>query len=304
MLRAMTPRPDDGPWLTSREVSALLRVHPKHIYRLLKRGLPGRRVGGEWRFRRDEVLSWSRGADALPEPTPSSAPVSLTASTAGCALLAANGDVVVRALLGLLNAGEHPLWGFAQCDRAQALRWLSEGRVTAAGSHGGIPPTRAGEARLARIHLVEREVGLVARRDAKVPTLKGLHRARLASRPATAGVHAHLVDALRAAKVSPERALSRAKTYASHAEVIEAVLRDEADVGLTTAALAARYGLAFRALATERYGLLVRSADLGTPLVVRLCEVAQSTALRAALTGVAGYDPSRSGEIVYDPEAG
>lgn len=45
--------------LTSAEVAALLRVHPKHLYRLLRQGLPGRRVGrGHWRFRRDEVLGW------------------------------------------------------------------------------------------------------------------------------------------------------------------------------------------------------------------------------------------------------
>jgi putative molybdopterin biosynthesis protein len=45
--------------LTSAEVARLLRVHPKHLYRLLRQGLPGRRVGrGHWRFRRDEVLAW------------------------------------------------------------------------------------------------------------------------------------------------------------------------------------------------------------------------------------------------------
>lgn len=45
--------------LTSREVASLLRVHPKHLYRLLRRGLPGRRLGGgHWRFCRNEVLAW------------------------------------------------------------------------------------------------------------------------------------------------------------------------------------------------------------------------------------------------------
>jgi excisionase family DNA binding protein len=47
--------------LTSTECAALLRVHPKHLYRLLRRGLPGHRVGGgHWRFDRDEVLAWMR----------------------------------------------------------------------------------------------------------------------------------------------------------------------------------------------------------------------------------------------------
>jgi excisionase family DNA binding protein len=47
--------------LTSAEVAQLLRVHPKHLYRLLRRGLPGHRVdGGHWRFDREEVLAWMR----------------------------------------------------------------------------------------------------------------------------------------------------------------------------------------------------------------------------------------------------
>lgn len=294
----MAPTPDDPPWLTSRQVAAVLGVHPKHIYRLLKRGLPGRRVGGEWRFRRDEVLAWSQRGGVTTAPPPA---VTESVSAGPASLLAANGDVVVRVLLAHLNAGDGALWGFVQADRTLALRWLGEGRVTAAGSHGGAPPARVGEHRVARVHLVEREVGLAARAEKSIPALGALHRARLASRPVSAGVHAHLVDALHRAKVAPEKALARAKAFASHGEVVDAVLRGEADVGLTTRALAARRGLAFRVLATEGYGLLVRSGDLGAPAVVRLCEVAQSAALRAALGAEAGYDPARSGDIRYDP---
>ena len=39
--------------LTTVEVAEVLRVHPKHVYRLLKKGLPARRVGAEWRFDRE-----------------------------------------------------------------------------------------------------------------------------------------------------------------------------------------------------------------------------------------------------------
>ncbi|MCX4246226.1 helix-turn-helix transcriptional regulator [Paraliomyxa miuraensis] len=53
----------DDELLTSAEVARLLRVHPKHLYRLLRRGLPGHRLGrGHWRFRRDEVLAWMSAA--------------------------------------------------------------------------------------------------------------------------------------------------------------------------------------------------------------------------------------------------
>ena len=62
--------------LTTRDVAALLKVHPKHVYRLLKRGLPAHRVGDEWRFDEDEVRRYcrARGDEALaPEGAPGGA---------------------------------------------------------------------------------------------------------------------------------------------------------------------------------------------------------------------------------------
>ncbi|MCL2825491.1 MAG: helix-turn-helix domain-containing protein, partial [Polyangiaceae bacterium] len=50
--------PIDG-WLTTTEVAAVLQIHPKHVYRLIKKGLPAHRVGGQWRFLSEEILEWS-----------------------------------------------------------------------------------------------------------------------------------------------------------------------------------------------------------------------------------------------------
>ncbi len=44
------------------EAAALLRVDTAAVAELAERGeLPGRRVGGEWRFARDTVLAWLGG---------------------------------------------------------------------------------------------------------------------------------------------------------------------------------------------------------------------------------------------------
>ena len=56
--------------ITTKEVAALLRVHPKHVYRLLKRGLPAHRVGDEWRYDEAEVLRWARLARGDEGPSP------------------------------------------------------------------------------------------------------------------------------------------------------------------------------------------------------------------------------------------
>jgi excisionase family DNA binding protein len=43
--------------LTSSQVARLLQVHPRTVYKLVKRGaLPGRKFGGGWRFRKSEIM--------------------------------------------------------------------------------------------------------------------------------------------------------------------------------------------------------------------------------------------------------
>ena len=45
--------------LTRDEAAALLKVHPAVVTRYVRtRGLPGRKIGRDWRFKRAEVLAW------------------------------------------------------------------------------------------------------------------------------------------------------------------------------------------------------------------------------------------------------
>ncbi len=45
--------------LTIREVAEYLKVAEKTAYRLAAEGtLPGFKVGGSWRFRREEIVKW------------------------------------------------------------------------------------------------------------------------------------------------------------------------------------------------------------------------------------------------------
>ncbi len=86
----------------------------------------------------------------------------------------------------------------------------------------------------------------------------------------------------------------------SHLEVVLAVASGRADVGVASRAWGERAGLAFHALATEDYGLIVKARDLGDPRVVRLCEVAQGRAFREEVGGIPGYDATGAGDIRYD----
>jgi putative molybdopterin biosynthesis protein len=282
--------------LRTDEVAALLRVHPKHVYRLLRKGMPARRVGGEWRFSRDDVLAWSgarrpAAAGAAPAAPDAGAPPSL---------VAANGDVVVMTLLALAARRGPPLIGFVQADMRAGAELLRARAVLATGAHAGGFPTHVGEERVARIHLVRREVGLLGPGGAPPPRLEDLARATLASRPPSAGVRRHLDAALRRAGLDPDRIHRRALLLDSHLDVVCAVASGRAAAGLGSRAWGERAGLSFRPLAREEYGLIVHARDLGDPRVIRLCEVAQGEELRAALRAVPGYDAADAGDIRYD----
>jgi excisionase family DNA binding protein len=288
--------------LTSAEVADLLRVHPKHVYRLLRDGLPAHRVGSEWRFVRDEVLDWSSRRGPLGARIEHAVAATRELGVAP-PLIAANGDVSVELVLGaLLHRGA--VLGFVQADRDGALELLARRKVLAAGTHGVTPPTDLAGERLVQLHLVNREVGLVYAQGAKVRSLADLSKkVRFASRPPSAGVRAHLDAALREAGHDPVAVHERAMQLDSHRDVVCAVLRGDADLGLASAAWAARVGLAFAKITSEPYGLTLFAQDLGDPRVVQLCEVSQSAALRTALAAIAGYDATYSGSIRYEPVA-
>jgi putative molybdopterin biosynthesis protein len=282
--------------LRTQEVAALLRVHPKHAYRLLKKGLPARRVGGEWRFSREDVLAWSGGGEGPREGAPAGREAGPEAPPS---LVAANGDVAVLALLRLASRRGAPLLGFVQADIRTGAELLRDGAVLATGAHAGGFPSHLGPERIARIHLVMREIGLVGR-GPRPPRLEDLRRLRLASRPATAGVRGYLDAALRRVGLSPDKVHQRALALESHLDVACAVAAGRADVGLASRAWGERAGLSFLPLATEAYGLIVKARDLGDPRAVRLCEVAQSPDFRAEVGAIAGYDLAGAGDIRYD----
>jgi putative molybdopterin biosynthesis protein len=289
------PSPDVRPaaqLLTTNEVAALLRVHPKHVYRLLKRGLPANRVGDEWRFDEAEVLAWSRGArPAAP------APAAVAAGSAPAPLLAANGDLAVDALFAEARERGAPMLGFVQADHGTGLALLGRDAVLGAGCHGDGAPASSLAGKVVRVHLAVRELGLAHRRGMRLRRPSGIVGRRLAARPPTAGIRRHLDEALCREGIELERVYARAILHASHREAVMAVVRGDAEVALASRAWAAHAGLGFTSLATEAYGLALRAEHLGDPRVIALCELAQGASYRSRLAHCAGYDAQRAGEI-------
>ena len=52
--------------LTPRETAKYLNIHVRTIYRLVKNGdIPGRKVGGSWRFRKILLDQWLSGRENI-----------------------------------------------------------------------------------------------------------------------------------------------------------------------------------------------------------------------------------------------
>jgi excisionase family DNA binding protein len=276
-----------GGLLTSGELAAYLRVHPKHVYRLLRAGLPGLRVGGEWRFDAERVRAWAEQRGRRHgEPAPAEDP-----------FVAANDDEAVGLLLDALAGEAGPLLGTVRADSGGALDLVASGRALVAGFHRREVPGWAGERRLARVRFVEREIGLVGRRGRAAPPLRACAEARVASRPASSGTRSLFDAALAAAKLSSEAVHERAATLASHRDVVCAVARGDADVGVASRDWAERVGLSFRAIGVESYDLLVPADRLGHPAVVTLCEMATRPAVRRAVGSLPGHSARAAGTV-------
>ncbi len=50
--------------LTPREAAEYLSIHVRTVYRLVKNGdIPGRKIGGSWRFKKEALDEWLSGKD-------------------------------------------------------------------------------------------------------------------------------------------------------------------------------------------------------------------------------------------------
>lgn len=277
-------RGEEARLLDTRGVAELLDVHPKHVFRLLKRGLPGYRLGGEWRFEPEQVLAWMRAQGSSSQaPSPPPPPI-----------VAANGDVCVEELLQLLSATASPV-GLLQADSTTGYDHVQHGRVLAAGIHGERATTQDS---LLRVQLTRRQIGVCYRKGQRLRSLRGVAGLRLASRGPTAGVRAHVDAALLEAGLDSAEIHAKAQLLASHREVVLAVLSGRVDAGIATLAWAERAGLGCLPIAEESYALGLRADALEHELGKNLLRAVQSSDFRRALGRSAGYDAKAAGTLL------
>lgn len=256
------PSPSDD-WLTTVEVAELLRVHPKHVYRLLHQGMPARRVGGQWRFSRDAIKRW---AETRGEGLRESEAESSQASAPGMTLLSAELVDVSELTLQALAKVSGVKFATVLANGLACRQMLDSGEVAVAILRcSNLPkPTCA----TVRISLGNRSLGIL--RGAKSQAWTSLV------------VPSGLDEAARSVLLAhSDLVVTRVD---SELEAVSVLVRGEADAALASEVWAARLGFAFERVMLEPWELAVRVDAMEDPSVSLLCVAAQSDLMRELLS--------------------
>jgi molybdate-binding protein len=203
-------------------------------------------------------------------------------------------------------------WTFANSQ--EALRRLARGEVHAAGLHLWDAEREEFNAPFVRealggqpallVNLGVWEEGLVTwpgnpERIRGAEDLNRLGRG-LVNREEGSGARLLLDQALAEAGMEGRWVKGYLRILRGHLEVAREVARRGADVGVTTSAVAASFGLGFVPLRAVRYDLALRRGSLEEEPVRQLLASLDHRWMRSQLQVLVGYDTSRTGEVVAE----
>jgi molybdate transport repressor ModE-like protein len=185
-------------------------------------------------------------------------------------------------------AGFHvPLGDFEAEAFAHYARWLGE------------------DSRI--IHVTQRRQGLLVAQGNPLGlhSLADLKRpgVRFVNRQAASGTRFLLECMLRQAGIASTQLRGFELSEYTHAAVAAYVASGMADAGLGVEPPARRFGLDFVPLATERYFLACREADLAKPALQSVLGVLRSNAFQVAVNALPGYRALHCGDVQTVPEA-
>ena len=303
---------------TPEEVAKLLKVTRFTVYEMIKRGdFPAYRIGRKMRIEADDLAAYIKKSKGDVRPAISAlVPAQPAASAMPEEMIICGQDPVLDSLTRHLEK---------QLPRVRILRnyvgsidglsALYHGRANVATTHlwdgdtdsYNIPYVRRllpGHAAVI-VNLVYRTAGFyVARgnpldiqdwRDLLKPGI------RLVNRERGSGARVLLDEKLRATGLDRNQIAGYDREETSHLAVASCVARDEADVGLGTEKAALQVAnIDFVPMQEERYDLVIRREDAGTPAFQAMLSILRSPAFRNELSGMGGYGLLQLGQIIAE----
>ncbi|TWH54873.1 LOW QUALITY PROTEIN: XRE family transcriptional regulator of molybdate metabolism [Dulcicalothrix desertica PCC 7102] len=193
-----------------------------------------------------------------------------------------------------------------------ALRSLARGEVHIAGMHLYDSKTQEYNIPFVREVLSDKEAVLISigvweegllvplGNPLKIKTIADLVEAKatIVNREIGAGSRMILERQMELEQVPASAVQGFEHTVRSHQDVATAVISGIADAGISTASIAAMFGLGFVPLHSSRYDLVVLNSYLDEPPVQQLLGTLEHRFVKSQLEILGGYDTSSLGEVV------
>lgn len=313
---------DNNNALTTQDVADMLKIAKNTVYELIKRGeINSYRVGRKVRFTLSDVEAYISRSKSIQTPAPAADESSQNSLQPGSkfsstGFVISGQDLMLDVLSNYIE--RHPR-GVptlrAYSGSYSNLIALYEGKVQVASSHlwdgdtgeynipyvkrllPGIPAVI--------INLTYRTQGFyVAKGNPKnIKTWKDLIRPDITiiNREKGAGSRVLLDEHLRLLGIYGSSINGYNRETQSHLTVASTVARGGADVAVGNEKIASQVdGIDFIPLQEERYDLVVRKEDMGTPPIQAMLSILNSDEFRIEFQDIGGYDISEMGTIIAE----
>lgn len=300
--------------LNTREVAEFLDINEKMVYALISdKGLPATKVTGKWLFPKhlveqwleNETVNYPQSANPLPPYH-------------GLLIISGSNDLLLDRSMALFNR-LHPehMAVFGNLGSMGGIRALRRNLCHIASSHllqDNEQEYNFGFAREeleqipAVVNFCQREQGfLLAKgnpKEIKEVADLGKSGIRIVNRPLGTGTRLLLDGELQKAGIEGDRIEGYTRELQRHLDVGLEVLSGRADAGPGIRAVAGLLDLDFLPLRWERFDFIIlkkRFFDQGVQLFLGIL---RSPDFQESVKELAGYDLSRSGEMVFPQEEG
>jgi putative molybdopterin biosynthesis protein len=297
--------------MNTKEVADYLDIHEKQVYSLIKAGrIPCTRVTGKWIFPRKMIDEWieSNTKVGLKHARDKAKRIP------GALLAAGSNDPVLDMLFTATKKTPNNFLLFsANTGSINGLTALNSGYTDIAFSHLLHPESGEYNSPFfaeylsainpVAVNLFYRQLGFLVRSDqaALVRGYESLtkNKLRFVNRQKNSGTRQLLDYNLKKLVISPQDIIGYENELYTHLEIGLAVLTDDADVGMGSAAIAKMLNLAFVPITNERFDMILDQSVFFQPEVQFFIETMKSDMFRKQVEKLGGYDFKDSGKIVY-----
>jgi excisionase family DNA binding protein len=299
-------------YLSTKEVSKLLKVNEKVVYNLVSdKGLPATKITGKWLFPRHLVEEW---LDLYIVNLPVAGNLSLES---GRLFIAGSDDLLFQKALGLYNSqGSDAVAFFANIGSMGGLRALRQGICHIAACHLLEDENEEYNFQFADnemdrspvfVNFSKRQQGLVVAKGnpKQIGSISDLAKpgVTIVNRPLDTGTRLLMDYEISRSDVSPDSINGYYQEVGRHLDAGFAVFNGSVDAAPAIRPVAELLGLDFLPLRWERFDLLVDRERFFEPAVQRFINLLHDPDFRKQAEMYEGYDMSLSGRMIYPDNA-